>query len=102
MNIYTVKNGHFVMDKIENTLDAMQKYVSGPIEVINLTEDILLVCNEEGKIRHMTPTACIIREQRMYDSIAGGFFICRESGSEMASIQKEDIEKFRRIVLLLN
>lgn len=99
MNIYTVKDGHFVMDKIENTLDAMQKYVSGPIEVINLTEDILLVCNEEGKMRQMTPTAFITRNQCVQDCIVGDFFICRESGENMASIQKEDIKQFRRIVL---
>lgn len=99
MQIYTLKNRQFVMTEIENTLDDMQKFVDGDIEVINITDKILLVCNEEGKMRGLPPAAFIVRNQQMQDVIVGNFFLCRENGEDMASIQETDIEDFKRIVL---
>ena len=99
MQIYTLKNRQFVMTEIENTLDAMQEFVDGDIEVINITDKILLVCNEEGKMRGLPPSAFIIRNQEAQDIIVGKFFLCREDGEDMVSIQETDIEDFKRIVL---
>ncbi len=48
MKVYGfTKDNHGVMG-IENTLEAEQKFVGGLIECTALTEDIELVCNEEG------------------------------------------------------
>lgn len=99
MQIYTLNNRQFVMTEIENTLDAMQEFVDGPIEVINITDEILLVCNEEGKMRGLPPSAFIIRNQEAQDIIVGKFFLCREDGEDMVGIQESDIEDFKRIVL---
>lgn len=99
MQIYTLKNRKFVMTEIENTLDAMRKFVNGPIEVINITDEILLVCNEEGKMLGLPPSAFIIRNQEAQDIIVGKFFLCREDGEDMVGIQESDIEDFKRIVL---
>lgn len=99
MRIYTLKNRQFVMTEIENTLDAMQKFVNGDIEVINITDKILLVCNEEGKMRGLPPAAFIVRNQQAQDIIVGKFFLCREDSENMVSIQESDIEDFKRIVL---
>lgn len=99
MQIYTLNNRQFVMTEIEDTLEAMQELVDGPIEVINITDKILLVCNEEGKMRGLPPSAFIIRNQEVQDIIAGNFFLCREDGEDMVSIQESDIEDFKRIVL---
>lgn len=99
MQIYTLKNRQFVMTEIENTLDAMQEFVNGPIEVINITDKILLVCNEEGKMRGLPPSAFIIRNQKAQDIIVGKFFLCREDGEDMVSIHESDIEDFKHIVL---
>ena len=99
MQIYTLKNRQFVMTEIENTLDAMQKFVDGSIEVINITDEILLVCNEEGKMCGLPPSAFIIRNQEAQDIIVGKFFLCREDGEDMVGIQESDIEDFKRIVL---
>ena len=54
---------------IENTLDAKQKLVGGLIEVVGLTEDILLVCNEEGKLDNLLPNLMFD-----FDYIAGDCF----------------------------
>lgn len=42
-----------VMD-IENTLKAKQELVDGLIEIVSIDENLLLVCNEERKIRTFT------------------------------------------------
>ncbi len=36
---------------IENTLEALQKAVGGYIEVIGVEGDILMICDEEGKLK---------------------------------------------------
>ena len=99
MQIYTLNNRKFVMTEIEDTLEAMQEFVDGDIETINITDEILLVCNEEGKMRGLTPSAFIVRNQEVQDIIVGNFFLCREDGEDMVSIQESDIEDFKRIVL---
>lgn len=37
--------------EIDNTLEAMQEIVGGYIECISVDRDIVIVCNEEGKMR---------------------------------------------------
>lgn len=39
---------------IKNTLKAKQELVGGLIELVYLDEDLILVCNEERKIRTFT------------------------------------------------
>lgn len=39
---------------IKNTLKAKQELVDGLIELVYLDEDLILVCNEERKIRTFT------------------------------------------------
>lgn len=36
---------------ISNTLANLQKTVDGPIECVYLANDLIMVCNEEGKLR---------------------------------------------------
>ena len=54
---------------IENTLEAKQKLVKGLIEVVSITDDILLICNEEGKLENLLPNLVFD-----YDYIAGDCF----------------------------
>ena len=51
---------------IENTLEAKQKLVGGLIEVVSVTDNILLICNEEGKLENLFPNLVFD-----YDYIAG-------------------------------
>lgn len=37
----------------ENTLQAFQAAVGGPIEVVTVDEHTVLVCNEEGRLRQL-------------------------------------------------
>ena len=43
--------GH--VTNISNTLRNLQKIVEGPIEVVRITDSVVCICNEEGKIRNL-------------------------------------------------
>ena len=40
---------------MENTLTAFQRAVDGYIETVSLTEDVIIVCNEEGRLMDLEP-----------------------------------------------
>lgn len=40
-----------IVTDIENTLEALQQTVGGYIQVINLNEKTVLICDEEGKLK---------------------------------------------------
>ena len=40
---------------IENTLESLKALVGGYIEVVTMEDNILLVCNEEGKMQGLPP-----------------------------------------------
>lgn len=48
---------------VENTLRSMQELVDGPIECVTVTEDLAIVCNEEGRIRGLSPSVTILGTQ---------------------------------------
>lgn len=82
---------------IKNILEDMQEIVGGLIEEIDLDEEAVLVCNEEGKINNLKANRRVGN-----DVIAGTFFIAREDGSEyLRSLTDEQIkfyqEKFQKI-----
>lgn len=79
---------------IENTLDAKQKLVGGLIEVVGLTEDILLVCNEEGKLDNLLPNLMF-----NYDYIAGDCFFVGDDykNGDFKSLTDEQIEEIQDI-----
>lgn len=45
--------------EIENTLEALQKEVGGYIETLTLTQDAVIICNEEGRL-HGLPYNCTL------------------------------------------
>lgn len=43
------------IEEIENDLPTLQNLVGGYIEVVRATPDILMICNEEGKLQGLPP-----------------------------------------------
>ena len=76
---------------IENTLEAKQKLVEGLIEVVPY-DDVLIICNEEGKILNMPPN--LVFE---YDYIAGNCFVIGDDykNADFKSLTDEEIIKYR-------
>lgn len=76
---------------IENTLQAKQELVKGLIEVIPY-EDMLLICNEEGKINNLEPNLIFD-----FDYIAGDCFVVGDDykNGSFKSLTEEQIELAR-------
>ena len=83
--------------EIGNGLEPMQSAVDGYIEAIYPFEDeeVVLICNEEGKINRMELNRAVYDETgEMIDIIAGPMFICSLGEEDFASIQGEMLEKY--------
>lgn len=80
------------VETIENTLEAKQDLVGGLIEVVPF-DDVLLICNEEGKILNMNPN--IILDNNDY--IAGDCFFIGDdyNNADFKSLTDEEIEKLK-------
>lgn len=76
--------------EIENTLEAEQKFVGGLIECTALTEDIDLICNEEGWLIRLEPRVVLPEVKTV---IAGDCFICRhDRRGNFQSIRESDLD----------
>lgn len=76
---------------VEDTLEAKQKLVGGLIEVVPL-DDVLIVCNEEGKIDNLPPNVLFD-----YDYIAGDCFVIGDDykTANFKSLTDEEVEKYK-------
>lgn len=80
--------------EIPNDIKAFQAIVRGYIEVITFLKDrndILLVCNEEGKLLNLPPNRKVNG-----DTICGDFFIVRAEGAEFVSLTELDIKAVKK------
>ena len=80
-----------VVKIINASLEAKQELVGGLIEVVPY-EDVLIICNEEGKILNMPPN--VVFE---YDYIAGDFFVIGDDyeHGDFKSLTKDEIEYYK-------
>jgi hypothetical protein len=53
---------------VENTLESFQEIVGGHIETFTLTSDLVIICNEEGKIKGL-PYNCSMFGQMFVGTI---------------------------------
>ena len=74
---------------IPNTLRALQEAVGGYIEAVTLDNGVVLICNEEGKIRDM-PYNFTLRRMRgvvtIQNAIFGTVIACGAEGDQLADI----------------
>ena len=63
--------------ELDNTLEAFQSAVGGYIEPIRLTADMVLICNEEGRLIPLSANVRIMGED-----ICGPVVICGTYGDE--------------------
>ena len=82
--------------EIENKLEAMQKIVGGYIEVIPLTFDDVIVCNEDGKLKDLPHNF----NMPVHGSIVGTVIICSEEGEGFTDFTdvKCTVEEFEQIL----
>ncbi len=74
---------------IPNTLKALQEAVGGYIETVTLDNGVVLICNEEGKLRDM-PYNFTLRRIRgvvtVQNAIFGTVIACGADGDKFADI----------------
>ena len=82
-----------IVMEIDDTLEDKQKLVGRLIEVVPYKEDLLLVCNEEGKILNQKPNLDF-----GYDYIAGNCFVVGDDfeNAGFKSVSEEQIEEIKQ------
>ena len=79
---------------IENELSRFQQLVGGYIEAVSLHDDLVLICNEEGKMLGLEPNRAV-----RGDIIAGTFIIAAVTpDGEFASLAEREIELLTEII----
>lgn len=88
---------HPVVTTLRNDLDSLQKAVSigaeeqGLIELVSLSDDVALLCNEEGKLIGLEGNRRIGR-----DVIAGVFYLVGlGKDGNLTSLPKKEIDAYR-------
>ena len=85
------------IDEIENDLGAYQKYVGGLIQCIGLTDDIEIICNDEGKLMNLPINRAWFYEGEMIDIFTGDILACRtDMDGNFDDIREEDIDEIKK------
>ena len=101
IRVYTLDHGQWVCTVVPTDLDALQRFVGGNIQAVPLGP-YELVCNEEGKVNGLPPTAMLLSEKgQALDIIAGRFFVCRSGLEDFESVCSADIVAIRQMFLPL-
>lgn len=86
--------------ELDNTLEAMQRAVGGPIQAVYpFEEPVALICHEEGKLVGLPLNRCLrLDNGEIYDIIAGTFFLCAAppDSEDFESLTAEQIERYAR------
>lgn len=85
---------------INDTLEALQHIVGGPIQVVYpFEEPVALVCNEEAKLTGLPPNRALHDETgAVYDIICGAFFLCAAppESENFESLTEEQMERYAK------
>ena len=73
---------------IPNDLGTLQQLVDGYIEVHKLTDGLVMIVNEEGKLKGLEPNFYV---DRLKDTILGTAIFCGEDGEEFTDIDEYDL-----------
>ena len=89
-----------VLAEIDGSLKSMQAVVRGLIEIVPMyDDDVVLVCNEEGKLLGLPPNRPVFLpgEDEPYDVICGTFLLCRvNEDGDMLSLTDEETGRYLR------
>ncbi|AJD93425.1 hypothetical protein JMA_41070 (plasmid) [Jeotgalibacillus malaysiensis] len=102
INVITIKKEGtktvVAQEELEHDLESLQKFVGGYIEVTvaipgsddSNAVDLLMVLNDEGKMKQLPPTIAYVKDREVVDFVAGNAFITRRTGEDFGSVTDED------------
>lgn len=76
---------------IPNTLEAMQEVIGGYIETVTLPNGLVLVMDEEGRLKALTENVRCVQ----YGTIVGPVFITADQDEDFRSLTTEEIQAAR-------
>ena len=87
---------------IEDTLDAMQRTVGGPIQAVYpFEEPVALIFHEEGKLLHLPLNRALRSPDTggIYNIIAGDFFLCAAppDSEHFESLTDDQLEQYTQV-----
>jgi len=81
------------------TLENLQRYVGGYLEILPLgvfcDQDVILICNEEGKLRHLEPNFVLTSMGSFLpveDVIVGDVVFAASRGEEIVGLEGDIVE----------
>lgn len=77
----------------DNTLEAFQQAVGGYIEAVTLTPEVVIICNEEGKLLGLPHNVTISRED-----FVGTVVVCGVKGEDFSSLRAAAIPLVRALL----
>lgn len=86
--------------EIDGSLESMQKIVKGHIEILPLDRDIVIVLNEEGKLKNLPVNFMVhmVQCSPLYiETIVGDVFICKVNGEDLIGLNDDEINYFMRV-----
>lgn len=100
MNVLMIDTKHrMYWDDVPNTLEALQQAVGGYIEVVPLTEQLCMICNEEGKLLGLPPVAAMPARR---DVLCGPLVICRTTpDGEFTDAEEDDLYTVREHLVIV-
>ena len=78
---------------ISNRLESLQNRVGGYIETVSVFKDVVMICNEEGKLKRMQPNFLY-----GFDMIVGPVVFAGTERDKLVSLTPEQIEKVRELI----
>lgn len=79
--------------EIENTLESFKEIVEGYIECIYPWKDIIIVCNEEGKLLNLKPNRFV-----KGDLIVGTFIVAgNDNKGDFRSLTEEELKVYKKL-----
>lgn len=78
---------------ISDSLENLQKTVGGYIEAVTLTDEIVILCNEEGKLQHLERNFFL-----PFDTIVGTAIICGRDGAEFSDIPEGFFKTWKKLL----
>ena len=92
--------------ELDNTLEAMQKFVGGLIECITLSDtgsEVTLICNDEGKLMNYPINRVLVDDDgKPWDILVGNLMAVRHNDEgEFTSIREEDIPVIESLLIPL-
>ena len=102
MRIMHFKDGGYEVKNVDNELDTMHELVGGYIQTVYIAEDLILVCDDEGKLKKDAEPSLVLVNDKICDPIYNPCFIVSFRGADFRSLSNIQIERIKKSTFNIN